>query len=259
MIAAVPAESTETSPAAATALVVGLGTGYTSQTYHELGFKSVTTVEINPDVLPASRYFLSDDDTASGRWRVVVDDARAWLLTTREHYTCISSEPSWPWSSGVAALFTREFMQAAASRLSSRGVYCQWLPNYLLEPKDVAMMYKTMRQVFLRVDVWAVNFPDAEAGELLLVGHRAAGDSAQTQVKSRLDQLIRADTFNNESIDTASITPYASTGELEAGLTDATVPLNVDDHSTLEYRVFWNYLRRAFSPSWAAGGGVLAQ
>ncbi|MDR1413114.1 MAG: fused MFS/spermidine synthase [Actinomycetes bacterium] len=260
MIAAVPAESVQTSPAAASAMVVGLGTGYTSQTYRRLGFGRVVTVEINPDVLPASDYFLDDRGAADpASWQVIVDDARAWLLTSTERFDCISSEPSWPWSSGVAALFTREFMTAAASRLKPGGVYCQWLPNYLLEGPDVTMMYKTMATVFPRVDVWSINFGNATSAELLLVGHTSDQGFVQSAVKERLDELIATDVFDNSQITTASITPLDAVDDLRAAAAAADVPLNVDDHSTLEYRVFWNYLNRAFLPSWGSGGSVLTQ
>ena len=252
MIAAVPAMSVEKSQ---NALVVGLGTGYTSQTYHDLGFGHTTTVEINPEVLPASLLFLNQDFTDSDRWHVEVDDARAYILTTSEMYDCISSEPSWPWSSGVAALFTEEFMHAAKSRLESDGVYCQWLPNYLLTFADVEMMYKTMRQVFERVDVWAINFPDAPDAELLLIGYNDADGLSQARVKQRLDELIETERFDNEYVTPDCITPYARADALEAAVAKPMVPINTDNHSTLEYRVFWNYVSRAFSPRgfWGAG------
>jgi spermidine synthase len=241
------------------ALIVGLGTGFTSQTYYDLDFRRIVTVEINPDVLPASEFFLTQGASDSARWDVKVDDARAYILTSPERYDCITSEPSWPWSSGVAALFTREFMAAAQSRLAPEGVYCQWLPNYLLNAEDVAMMYKTMRGVFDRVDVWAINFPDATDAELLLVGHNARGGLTQAQTKERLDALIATGCFDNEFITADCITPYAEVATLEAAAADLKVPLNTDDHSTLEYRVFWNYLQRAFSPHFGQGGGVLEQ
>ncbi len=167
------------------ALVVGLGTGYTSQTYDRLGFAHVTTVEINPEVLPAATYFIGEIPE-DGSWRVIVDDARAHLLTSTETYDAITSEPSWPWSSGVAALFTEEFMLAARSRLNPGGVYAQWLPNYLLEPADVAMMYKTMRRVYPRVDVWAINFPEDAESELLLIGHLDARGPSMEETAARV-------------------------------------------------------------------------
>jgi len=246
MIAAVPALSVDDG---GEALVVGLGTGYTSETYYNLGFKHTTTVEINPQVLPASTFFLDQDFADSDRWTVVVDDARAFILTSTDLYDCISSEPSWPWSSGVAALFTKEFMQAAKSRLEPQGVYCQWLPNYLLRFEDVEMMYKTMRQVFDRVDVWAINFSDVSEAELLLIGFTDPGSAGQDVIKQRLDALIETGQFDNEYIVADCITPYRETAQLEASLSDPAVPVNTDNHSTLEYRVFWNFVTRALSPS----------
>ncbi|MCL2024286.1 MAG: hypothetical protein FWG78_00710 [Coriobacteriia bacterium] len=245
MIAAVPAMSVE---ASSSALVVGLGTGYTSQTYYDMGFDKTTTIEINPEVLPASYFFIDWDSIAQERWHVEVDDARAYILTSPDMYVCISSEPSWPWSSGVAALFTQEFMQAARSHLELDGVYCQWLPNYLLNFEDVEMMYKTMRQVFERVDVWAINFPGDDAAELLMVGYNDPNGLSQDVVKRRLDELIEVGYFDNEFITPERITPYAEATRLEQAVSDPSVPLNTDNHSRLEYRVFWNFVERAFAP-----------
>lgn len=230
------------------ALVVGLGTGYTSQAYRELGFAHVTTVEINPEVLPAAGYFIGAIPQ-NDEWRVVVDDARAHLLTNTTTYDAITSEPSWPWSSGVAALFTEEFMATAKSRLNPGGVYCQWLPNYLLEPQDVDMMYKTMRAVYPRVDVWAINFPDAPESELLLVGHVDESGPSREQTTERIRQLIPVFSSTNPVITQQSLSVYSRISEVERAVGDPSVPLNTDDHSSLEYRVFWNLVHNAISQS----------
>lgn len=244
MLSMVPAMSAE---ASSSALVVGLGTGYTSQTYYDLGFGHVTTVEINPEVVPASELFIGKVEDDNPRWNIVVDDARAYILTNPDTYDAITSEPSWPWSSGVAALFTQEFMEAAKSRLNEGGVYCQWLPNYLLEEADVAMMYKTMRQVFERVDVWSINFPEDADAELLLVGYNDPNGTPTDEVKALLDERVSQLTAQNPLIAPQAITPYPGQAELEAAVDDPAVPLNVDDHSRLEYRVFWNFINRALA------------
>ncbi|MBN2404732.1 MAG: fused MFS/spermidine synthase [Coriobacteriia bacterium] len=229
-----------------TALVVGLGTGYTSLAYHRLGFEHVTTVEINPEVPPAATYFIGElpqDDS----WRVIVDDARAHLLTSTETYDAITSEPSWPWSSGVAALFTEEFMSAAKARLNPGGVYCQWLPNYLLEPEDVDMMYKTMRKVYPRVDVWAINFPEDAESELLLIGHVDGSGPSVQQTAERILELLPPFSAENPVVTEDTLSAYSRLGELEEAVADPSVPLNTDDHSTLEYRVFRNLVDNVIS------------
>ncbi|MHB9003100.1 MAG: spermidine synthase [Coriobacteriia bacterium] len=236
MLALAPTASTETT---GSALIVGLGTGYTSQAYRRLGFDSVTTVEINPEVLPASTFFIGELDQDE-RWKVIVDDARAHLLTDSTKYDAITSEPSWPWSSGVAALFTQEFMEAARSRLNPGGVYCQWLPNYVLESGDVQMMYKTMSRVYPRVDVWAINFPDDPESELLMVGYTQESDRSTNDVHARFVKLMPPFAAENEVVTPQTLTVYSGMQALEASKSDPDVPLNTDDHSTLEYRVFWN-------------------
>jgi spermidine synthase len=247
MLALVPAMSVNSTD---TSLIVGLGTGFTSQTYNRLGFGHITTVEINPDVVPASKFFIGPVAKNDPRWNIVLDDARAYILTHPAKYDAITSEPSWPWSSGVAALFTREFMQAAKSRLNDGGVYGQWLPNYILKEGDVQMMYKTMRQVYPRVDVWSINFPDAPDAELLLIGHNDPNGPSMAEVQARIDKRLPELANGNSLIVPQAITPYPKMAALEAGLNDPKVPLNTDDHSTLEYRVFWNFLNQAL-----AGGG----
>ena len=219
------------------AMVVGLGTGYTPQVLLGLGTPSVTTVEINPAVVDAAAFFAGGLLARDARWHLVIDDARAHLLTTKETYDVITSEPSWPISAGVAPLFTREFMAAARTRLNPGGVFCQWLPNYLLTEADVRMMYKTMRQVYPRVDVWAVNQTDMAEGELILIGFTA--DDPRTQADIATEVVQRAGAF---SITAASIQPYSGIAGLEPALTDASVPINTDDHTILGYRVIWNLL-----------------
>jgi len=244
MLALVPTASAANTD---TALVVGLGTGYTSQTYRDLGFGHVTTVEINPDVVPASSHFIGPIPPNDPQWNVIVDDARAHILTNPEKYDTITSEPSWPWSSGVAALFTREFITAAKSRLNPGGVYCQWLPNYVLEPDDVKMMYKTMREVYPRVEVWAINFPDDPQSELLLIGYNDPNGRPNDQVKARIDQLGTMFSTTNPLVTPEAVTVYTDVESLEKALADTSVPLNTDDHSTLEYRVFWNFVNKALA------------
>jgi spermidine synthase len=249
MLAVVPAASTSSTQ---TALVVGLGTGYTSETYRKLGFKHVTTVEINPDVIPASSHFVGPIPKNDPQWNVIIDDARAHILTNPETYDTITSEPSWPWSSGVAALFTKEFISAAKTRLNPGGVYCQWLPNYVLKPGDVKMMYKTMREVYPRVEVWAINFPGDPQSELLLIGYNDASGRPTDEVKARIDAFAKIVAPENPLVTPETVTVYRDLEGLQQALQDPKVPLNTDDHSTLEYRVFWNFLNNALAAK--AGG-----
>ncbi|HEX9094446.1 MAG TPA: fused MFS/spermidine synthase [Coriobacteriia bacterium] len=234
LLAALPAAS---AAATSSSMVVGLGTGYTSAAMLHLGGERVETVEINPAVRDAAALFAGVQLASDPRWSLVIDDARARLLTSPDRFDVITSEPSWPLSAGVAPLFTREFMVAARSRLTEGGVFCQWLPNYLLRPDDVRMMYKTMRSVFPRVDAWAIIGPDGSERELALIGFDRAGTASQESLFERADAVTGSIGLPPDAYEI-----YSGAAGLETAVSDAAVPLNTDDHSLLEYRVLWNLL-----------------
>ena len=233
LLAAIPLMSAATT---SSAMVVGLGTGYTSGNLLYLNTPRVTTVEINPAIPGAMQVFLGSMLIDDPHWRLVMDDARSRLLTSDDSFDVITSEPSWPLSASVAPLFTREFMQAARDRLKPGGVFCQWLPNYLLTRDDLKMMYKTMRSVYPRVDVWRVAQPDGSQGEIILVGFLDAKSRPQAAIAARVSAAMHGSGLDK------SFAPEAHMGDLEAAVTDPSVPLNTDDHSRLEYSVVWNFL-----------------
>jgi predicted membrane-bound spermidine synthase len=123
-------------PRARNAAVVGIGSGMTSHVL--LGsprLASVLTVEIEPEMiagahlfLPANRRVFSDP-----RSTIVVDDARSFFAASPERFDLIVSEPSNPWVSGVAGLFTDEFYRRVSHSLTAQGVLGQWLHLYDLE------------------------------------------------------------------------------------------------------------------------------
>jgi len=84
----------------------------------------------------------------------------------------------------------------------------------------------------------------------LLIGHKDKGGVSQTTTKTRLDRLIKTHPFNNQYVVPSCITPYKNMDVLKASLADPSIPLNTDDHSRLEYRVFWNYINNALTPQW---------
>jgi len=86
-------------------------------------------VEIEPAVVAASRFFrqLHGGVLEDPRVRTVIADVRNFLLTTRERYDVIISEPSNPWMSGLASMFSEEFFQLARERLRPSGIMLQWI------------------------------------------------------------------------------------------------------------------------------------
>ena len=119
-------------------LVVGLGSGVTLgavQQHSEL--KEVDMVEIEPAVAEAAAYFSQYNHNALSdpRLNLVVADARNYVLMTKKKYDVISAEPSNPWMTGNANLFTREQFELYKKRLKPGGIMFQWLHAYKLRPQ----------------------------------------------------------------------------------------------------------------------------
>ena len=77
----------------------------------------------------------------------------------------IASEPSNPWVTGVEMLYSREFLEAARSRLTPGGVYAQWFHLYEVDEATVEIVAHTYASVFENVAVWFAQGPD-----ILLMG-----------------------------------------------------------------------------------------
>src|SRR6185369_11126000 len=84
---------------------------------------------------------------------------------TPRRYDVIVSEPSNPWMAGIAALFTREFFEAARARLKPDGLVCQWAHTYDISAADLQSIVRTFASVFPQSTMWLVG-----DGDLLLIG-----------------------------------------------------------------------------------------
>jgi len=137
-------------PDAREILVIGFGSGTSAGAALELPDTRVTCVEIEPAVLDASPYFheVNHRPEFSNRYTAIVGDGRSYLQTSRQKYDLIISEPSNPWMSGIAALFTQEFFESAADHLAEDGVLLQWIQTYNFTAADYALVVRTLKTVF---------------------------------------------------------------------------------------------------------------
>ncbi len=148
-------------------LVIGFASGVTAGVSSLFPTNQVDAVEIEPAVYEASKFFREvNHGPLEPPHQMMVGDARHFLLETSKTYDVITSEPSNPWMSGVAPLFTLEFFQLAARRIREGGVMCQWLPIYGMSGGLVASVMATFAQVFPQVMV----FESVEGFDLLLIG-----------------------------------------------------------------------------------------
>ena len=144
-------------------LVVGFGSGMTVAAlarYPEI--ERIDCVEIEPAVIEAAPYLesLNRGVLRDPRVHVILDDARNFLLTTRDTYDLIVSEPSNPWIAGIASIFTDEYYQAVRARLRPGGMLVQWIQGYSIFPEDLRMVLATVAAHFESVSVWRGEEPD---------------------------------------------------------------------------------------------------
>ena len=98
-------------------VVIGCGAGVTAGAVSvDPTVKHETIAEIEP-LVPrvVSTYFGEQnfDVVDNPKVHVQIDDARHFLLTSREKFDAITSDPLDPWVKGAAMLYTQEFFEAA--------------------------------------------------------------------------------------------------------------------------------------------------
>jgi spermidine synthase len=155
-------------PNARSALVIGLGTGSTAGWLAAVpSMERVDVVELEPVVLDVARACSTVNRNAldNPKVRVTIGDARETLLTGRDAYDVIASEPSNPFRAGIASLFTEEYYRAARARLTPTGVFAQWVQSYEIDTRTLQTIYATLGAVFPYLETWQTT-----VGDLVLVG-----------------------------------------------------------------------------------------
>lgn len=157
---------------ARTAANIGLGSGLTAHTLlgHSAPDVRVDSIEIEPAVVDAARAFRPNVDRLfdDPRSRIHIGDARTHFATFDSRFDLIISEPSNPWVSGVAGLFSVAFYRDAARHLSENGVLVQWVHIYEISPALVASIIRAIREVFPHLHIHHLD-----GGDLALVASAA--------------------------------------------------------------------------------------
>ena len=89
------------------------------------------------------------------RVQIVYDDARHFILTSKEKFDVITSDPIHPWVKGAATLYTKEYFELVKQHLKPGGVVTQWVPLYESYPDVVKSEVATFFNVFPDGTVWS--------------------------------------------------------------------------------------------------------
>jgi spermidine synthase len=154
-------------------LVIGCGAGVTAGAVSvDPNVKRLTIAEIEP-LVPrvVSHYFAQHnfDVVANPKTHVELDDARHFLLTTRQKFDAITSDPLDPWVKGAAMLYTKEFFETAKSHLNPGGAVTLFVQLYESNTAAVKSEIATFLEVFPGGVVWG-NTNNGAGYDLVLLG-----------------------------------------------------------------------------------------
>ena len=223
-------------------LVVGFGAGVTAGTFvlHP-GIKRIVICEIEP-LIPrvVSTYFSRENYNVVNdpRVEIVYDDARHFILTTKEKFDVITSDPIHPWVKGAATLYTKEYFELVKQHLNPGGVVTQWVPLYESYPSVVKSEVATFFDVFPDGTVWS-NDINGKGYDVVLAGHATPQpidvDSMQHRLSAPEDARV-AQSLSEVGLSSALslLSTYAGQArDLRPWLADAEI--NRDANLRLQY------------------------
>ncbi len=228
---------------------LGMGTGISAGAALSERFpqvERVLTCELLPDVITASKEFMTNVDGVDltnglftdPRSTVLAEDGRHYLMATREKFDVINSDLFIPYSSGTGSLYSREHFESVKSRLKPDGIFVQWLPAYQLTGFDFHVIGRTMLEVFDQVSIWRCDFAPFDE-VIAFVAHPdgtplAASDIDDIEIKKNF--LLDKDHENiHQTLNPQTALLYYAGNMTAAKERFADYPINTDDRPVIEY------------------------
>jgi spermidine synthase len=224
MAAAVPLAY---SPRARHIANIGLGSGLTTHTL--LGdptVEQVDTVEIEAAMVEAAHGFGERVSRAfdDPRSKIHLEDAKTFFSLQNRTFDIIVAEPSNPWVSGVAGLFSQEFYKTLPTYLSPDGIFVQWLQLYEFNDELVQSVLKAIAKSFSDYVVYNTNNID------VLIVAKARGKLPRPSFEHLLNGPLAADLSRVGLHDPADFLARRTGSReiIDALLAQSSVPSNSD-------------------------------
>ena len=195
---------------------IGMGSGLTTHVIlaHE-GVENVDTIEIESAMVSAAAGFGKFVDRAftDARSKIHIEDAKTFFSLHNSVYDIIVAEPSNPWVSGVASLFSKEFYSTVRRHLVDDGLFVQWIQLYEFDNRLAESILKAL----------SINFSDyviytTDGSNILLIAKNkgklpdpewsALFESGMQSELARLDVLSEADMKLRKIIERETLIPF---------------------------------------------------
>jgi len=170
-------------------LVVGFGAGVTAGTFVSYpDIKKIVICEIEP-LIPqaADRYFGRENNEVlrEPRTTIVYDDARHFILTSRDKFDIITSDPIHPWVKGTSTLYSKEYFELVKAHLNPGGIVTQWVPLYESDVDTVRSELATFFDAFPHGTIWG-NDIAGQGYDTVLLGQSEPAVAGMDQMQQRL-------------------------------------------------------------------------
>jgi spermidine synthase len=157
------------------------------------------------------------------------------VRTTDAHYDVIIADLFHPYRDGAGALYTREHFAAIRQRLTTNGLFCQWLPLHQLDVPTLRVIVHSFRSEFPASEAWLLRF-NVDVPVAALIGRLNIPEWQTNLVESRLDETRLAGELKRLALaDSLRLHGHWLAGREELSLFASRTPLSTDDDQRVTF------------------------
>jgi spermidine synthase len=172
-------------------LGIGFGAGVSAGTFTRYpGIEKITICEIEPVIPPTSTQYFAKQNYEVARnpkTTIMFDDARHFLMTTKQTFDIIASDPLDVFAKGTAALYSKEYFEAVKAHLNPGGYFTLYIPLYESDVRTVQGELATFFAVFPNATVWS-NTRDGQGYDMVFMGQADPLKVDIDEVQARLER-----------------------------------------------------------------------
>ena len=146
---------------------IGFGSGMTSHVVlANPRIEQLDSIEIEPSMVSVAKAMQPRNARVftDPRSQIHYEDAKTFFSANQKNYDLIISEPSNPWVSGVAGLFSSQFYRNIKRHLNDQGILAQWLQIYEFDLELLFSILKAIDSQFNQYVIYALD-----QGDLLIL------------------------------------------------------------------------------------------
>lgn len=215
-------------------MVIGLASGISVGSVATHPVETIRVIEVEKEMEHAARLFEEHNNYVLDDPRLVLsfNDARNDLEFSSTTYDVIISEPSNPWMTVAANLFTEDFFRMARTRLREGGIFSQWVQNYYLPKEDLRSIIAAFRASF----PYVMLFETYNGIDLLLMGSQEPIQLDLERFDKRMTELRVLMDLGRVGIRTPSnVLELFRLGPEDIDRVVAGAPRNTDDNARVEF------------------------